>query len=70
MSLKTTILKNINNTVYLMLCVTIRNMVTMKYLGTTLIYMQYLWMVIISEINEDFHVTTKSKQVAETIKHI
>lgn len=52
-----------------MLCITIHNMVTMKYFGTTLIYVQYLWMVMISEINEDFHVMTKSKQVAETIKH-
>lgn len=44
-------------------------MVTMKYFVTTLIYVQYLWRIRISEINEDFHVMTKSKWVAETIKH-
>lgn len=44
-------------------------MVTMKYFATTLIYVQHLWRIMISEINEDFHVMTKSKRVAETIKH-
>lgn len=29
-------------------------MVTMKYFATTLIYVQYLWRIMISEINEDF----------------